>query len=386
MISYYKKVFLASLRFRFLGITSAMLGSGLLSTGLGIAGSAGKGFLGGLFGGGGSSNSNQAADIIKAQQEEEARKDNLAGNAEQKSTIPAPEPIQTKADRLGQQVGALGKDMAGDFIQQLSSKFIDSKVSSIFRPKTINPAVRGASDKAYTNARFPGVNPWELAGGGAASGGQGGAVPASINQRTQEETAETGARARQRSAHITSQAPLKSVEIQYQESPHKIRGMQAGAAGQESENVQKQALEKYANNFADYAKEIKYEDTIIKKAAGTKAMHEGAVAQERVNAETIRKINESLHSKEVLRAKTADRKVAEAWARVANILAGNDTRASATVALAGLASAIRLITPMGIFGGRFGRGGAFGRKSSIGLGGKITNWPKYGAKAGQVHH
>lgn len=203
----------------------------------------GSSFASSLFGGSSKGGGNEVSDIIRAQQEEQEREDDIAGFAAQKSTIESPGQIPTTAERLAGQLGEFGNEMAGDFVEKLSSRFIDQKISSIFAPKKVSPIVRGAQDRAYTTARFPGVNPWELAGGGAASGGQGGRAAPSIQRKTAEETARTSARAQERSATITTAPKIEEVNIKYQKLHPEIDQIKAetGLKGTQTRLVGHQA-------------------------------------------------------------------------------------------------------------------------------------------------
>jgi len=253
MLTFYKKVFLAA-QPRFSIITLAGLAAPLLS---GLA-SGGAGLVGGLFGGDGGGEKKQLeGDIIRAQLEEQARDDNLAGGGD-KSTIPQPSAVETKAERLGKQVGEMGRGFAGDFIEKLGSRFIDQKITSMFQPKPVNPAIAGARDAAYTNARFGGrVNPWEILGSSAGGGGQGGRAPQQIAQRTAAETAATGARSQERAAGITTAPRVEEVNVKYAKLPHEIAGMQQARQFQGAETVGANITNSLKRNLLSYEARLK---------------------------------------------------------------------------------------------------------------------------------
>jgi len=369
MLSIYKKVFLASQpRFSFLGITSAMLGSSLLGVGSSFVGSAGKGLLGGLFGGGGDKG-NDAADIIRAQQEEQERKDDLAGGVD-KSTVQAPTAIPTMADRLGSQVGQLGKQFAGDFIEKLGSKFIDSKITSMFAPKQISPMERGIQDRAYTQARFGGrINPWEVLGSSAGAGGQGGRGAASIQQKTARETAATGARSQERAAGITTAPKIEEVNIKYQKLHPEIRALEQGTARTGAETEKLNITNSLQRNLTSYEARLKQAQGDVAFQQKNNLVKEGELIKARLNNEIAR-----------LPETKAKAKIQSVLSEYAEALAAGKIGAP----LLGILGTI--MTLLGLRGLAKGKKG-FGRKgvtSSPHPKGKIQNWPRYGPKAGQT--
>jgi len=365
MLSYYKKVFLRWCCVRFSFFSLAGLAAPLLG---GLASGGASGLLGGLFGGGGGEKKQLEGDIIRAQLEEQAREDQLAGSGD-KSTIPQPSAVETKAERLGKQVGEMGRGFAGDFIEKLGSRFIDQKITSMFAPKPINPAIAGARDKAYTNARFPGVNPWELAGGGAASGGQGGRVPQQIAQRTAAETAAVGARSQERVAGVTTAPRVEEVNVKYAKLPHEIAGMRQAKELQGAQAVKLNITNSLQRNLTSY-------EAVLKQAQGDVAFQQkNNLVQEgkKLHAQTLNEIARLPETK-------AKAKIQGVLSEYAQALAAGKIGAP----LIGILGT--LLTLLGLRGlSRKGKTGRFGPKTSIGNPkGKIQNWPKYGPKAGQT--
>ncbi len=331
--------------------------------------------------GGGSSQQDPALDIIKAQQDEQSRQDNLAGSGD-KSTIPEPEAIPTQAQRLGQQVGKLGTEFAGDFIEKLSSRFIDSKITSMFAPKQISPMARGINDRAYTQARFGGkVNPWEVLGSSAGAGGQGGRAAPSIQQDTARETAATGARSQERAAGITTAPKIAEVAIKMEKAPHEIDQIKAhtGLAGAQAHQTMKQA---------------NWINRLSRSKVDLESAHRGQSSAEYNRIlESVNHIREQVKTEiEKTGLERANKQQQQAYARVLSPVRNSNDLANLLLALGTAGLFVTATRGVGAVGGAIKAGGSkakrfikrFAPSTSAHRPHKITNWPKYGPKAGQA--
>ncbi len=218
MISYYKKVFLALLRFSFEPTsTSALFGP--------VSG----GFTS-LFGGSGDAGSQPdffgiASDQAIARDNQshnqhltnQIRQSLAAGNTSpgspggnQSTSMPAK--IPTFLEEIVTGVKNLGGKLAGNFLNTLGNQFINQKVSQATQPNRLPAYARGIEDKQYMDARFPGTTPWEQLGSSGAGSSQGGRAVASEQRRSARDV-----------AGITSSPALQSVHLEYQRTPHEIR-------------------------------------------------------------------------------------------------------------------------------------------------------------------
>ncbi len=221
MFSYYKKVFLFPIRFGFLGAILGSVGPFLGSIGssflTGAAGAAGSSIGSSITGGSG--DDSMAAAVAEKQKEKD-----FAGREAETSL----DKVEFMGTSVARNIGEFGHQMAGDFMKQLSSKFVSNTVEGIFN-KPVDPRKQGMRQRAFTSAAFPGVNPWELSGGsaGGGSGGVGGTAAPSI-----------GARAQRQSADIAARPKLEEVSIKYQKAPHEIDVLKAhGGVLKEEESL-----------------------------------------------------------------------------------------------------------------------------------------------------
>lgn len=224
MISYYKKVFLASLRFSFLdGLLS--FGKDLFGSVLGGASDAAGGAVSGLFGGS-TSTGNKGLDIKN-------RQDDIAGGGGQNSA----KMVESISATAGRNIGQFGQKMAGELMEGITKKFVGNKIDNMFQK---SPGQLGTEQRLYNASAYPGTNPWEQMGGS----GQGQGISGVQAQRT-------SARAKRSASVDAAQAPLKNVNIEYQKMPSAIAektataGLKTGQTRDVAEDtLQKQALNK----------------------------------------------------------------------------------------------------------------------------------------------
>ncbi len=243
MISFYKKVFLALLRFSF---HEALIG-GILTGGASL--------IGNLFGGSkGSSNLDMATNAQRNLRESQ----DVAGGSGDPSSAPS---FKGMADEAGKKIGELGNKFAGQFVEELSSRFIRNKADQWFGDKPISPTQRGLSQRQYNQAAYPGVNPWEIAGGGGAASSAGGGTAVAEQQRASKREV----------ANITTAPAIKRAEIEYQTLHPKVKLLEqtarTGGATQkqiESKTVQDTALEPYADKLASDASALRFHERQIK--------------------------------------------------------------------------------------------------------------------------
>ncbi len=335
MLSYYKKVFLASLRFSFL---DKILGFGGDLLG-GFLGSAGSAAGSSLFGGGDSDNEQIAAEI-KRQKDE-------AGSAETTS-LKAQESIP---DSIATRMGKFGNKMATKFTEDLASKFVGKQVDQLINPQQ-SALRRGLEDRQYTSARYPGVNAWELAGaGGASSSGQGGRAVSEPAQRTQRQINERQITSAQKVADIQAEPKLAEVHMKYRKSgleqaqTDKAKAETAGTLEHNkwipTLNNVKANLDR-AKTFLTGTQDVAKQSEIKKIEASTKLELQKLVTE-------VQKSGIASH----------DKRIRENLKRVSNILTGTDTRAYITLGGAAAGALLRSL-PQGLIGGAlgFGKGGS----------------------------
>jgi len=233
MLSYYKKVFLFPIRFGFLGIGI----DDILSFGGDLITSAGKSFAGSaassLVGG-----STSETDPIALALQKKKELQDLAGKESETSL----DKVESMGTTVGKNIGEFGRKMAGDFMDQVSEKFVGNTVERMFN-RPVNPMKQGMRQRAFTSAAFPGVNPWELSGGsaGGGSGGVGGTAAPMI-----------GARAQRQSANVAARPKLEEVSIKYQKAPHEIGVLkgQKDVLGEKKEEIHEHTREQKALNLS----------------------------------------------------------------------------------------------------------------------------------------
>ncbi len=271
LINYYKKVFLALLRFSFLeGLFSSFLG------GVGAGGA--SGLLGGLFGGSDKSELN-ASDIIR---QIEADKDRAGGAGDTRSSIPLLESIP---ESIGKNIGDFGKNMATEFTSKLAERFVSSKVDRLISGKPKSPVELGLRDKAYTSARYPNVNPWELAGAGGAQGGaQAGQAIAKSQQDTQRDVSRIGASSARRVADIHAEPALKEVKAKYYESPR----TQAEISHVEAEKDLIVSQKGKVQLETKWIPALSKAEMLLRGSKGAQAMQQAGLIMKQIKTETNR--------------------------------------------------------------------------------------------------
>ncbi len=309
MLKYYKKVFLAPLRFSFL---DKILGFGGDLLG-GFLGSAGSAAGSSLFGGGDSDNEQIAAEI-KRQKDE-------AGSAETTS-LKAQESIP---DSIATRMGKFGDKMATKFTEDLASKFVGKQVDQLINPQK-SALRRGLEDRQYTSARYPGVNAWELAGaGGASSSGQGGRAVSEPAQRTQRQINERQITSAQKVADIQAEPKLAEVRMKYR--PYGQESEFAGKARAETEKVQAETIgQKLQNNWLPILNSIKGAVSRTEGVKNKALTHESVQRTEAIRKQIVTEIQKAGLTK-------ANKEQQQAWARVLKPIRTSEDLAQLTLAL-----------------------------------------------------
>lgn len=250
MFSYYKKVFLWPIRFCFIESLLTSVGGFLGSALTGAASGAGSAAASGLVGG--SSEDDMAAAVAERQRE----KDRAGGQGD----ISSVQQVESMSQTAGRKLGEFGHKMASDFLGQVSRKFVGNTVEGIFNPK-VDPRKQGMRQRAFTSAAFPGVNPWELAGGsaGGGSGGVGGTAAPSI-----------GARATRGAADIAAAPRLSSVKLDYEKWPHQAKLIGAETGGVEAGTELTKAREVLTKLESDWLPTMKQAQSNLETTAATK--------------------------------------------------------------------------------------------------------------------
>jgi len=273
--------------------------------------------------------------------------------------------------------GHLAK-IGGQFMNSMSTRLVNEGVNKIFSPKEKSPLRRGLDDRAYTSARYPGVNPWELSGAGGAGGaGQGGqAVPAAERENRRLIQGQEASSAK-RVADIHNEPALKKITYDYDpkgivaaqkgQIHAQTRGTDATTTGTLQQNQWRPTLNNIKANL-ERAKTFLTGTQDIKSQTEVK----------KIEAETKRQFQQLITDIQQSGIATHDKTIKANLARVSNILAGTNTRAYLTIA-GGAATALLRSLPSGFIGRALGMG-----KGGNFKGGKVTNWPKYGPKAGQT--
>lgn len=124
--------------------------------------------IAGLFGGG--NDSVDSAEAIQKVKEDAGLKSSLQG-----SVVPSNAPVEPTSIS-GQQAMTWVKDQLMDkgemLVEQVGSKAVSAGINSLFSGSSRKAAIRaGADNRAYLDAAFPELNPWEKAGSSATSMG-----------------------------------------------------------------------------------------------------------------------------------------------------------------------------------------------------------------------
>lgn len=289
---------------------SSLLG-GVLGGAASSIGQAGGNFIGGLF----NDKDGNPEDV----------RNTKAGGQGDNTSIPEPESWSHKA---GEGLRDFGVKMAGDFTTQLSSMFINDKITSMFAPSGKDMARdarrRAQADTAYTDRRYPGVSKWDLLGRGGASPGQGGSAAAA--------TAAEGAR---RVSSINQQPNLKRVELEYQKTAPQIDQIKADTAHKTGQAVNVQKINEWQS-------QLTRAQTTLAQRGSDKSMAEAGKVREETKLTVQKLVTEIQNSGIAENNKT----ISKALAEVASWLAAGKVAAPLIGGIGGLIWALKSLTGM----------------------------------------
>ena len=320
--------------------------------------SAGTSLLGGFLGGGKKSGNSKWDAVIAAQSEKE-RLENIAGGSGAKSST---EPLESMGDTVARNIGQYGNQMASEFTQKLSSRFIDSKVNNMFSGQSKserlmqNPSVRGAMDRQYTQARYPGTNVYEqMGGGGGGQPSQGGTTAPQIARKSARD-----------SAQISSTPSIKRLNIEYQDLPHRIREVKSRTAKnvEDTKFVRGPKTAQVGAQTAETKEHTKWIPTLNNIRANLERAKTFLAGTQDVQAQSnIKNIEANTKHKlqtlvtEIQRSGIAkhDETIRKNLARVSNILTGTDARAYVTLGIGAVGALLKSL-PLGAIAGAVGMG------------------------------
>ena len=358
MIGYFKKVFLVNLRFSFWDVISTPLLGGI---GSGLTG----GFTSGiskLFGG--DSGPSQNAKSVHQMRLGSNMGPQPTGQEVAKTSSPMLEPVnvtdqkETKLkEKSWQQKGIdFGLNLAEKSTTRMMEHMTDRLMSGMFEKSA---SKRAMEDWKYDRIRYPGVTPWEIAGGSPGGSSQGGQAPAEIGASASRTAAGIGAGATTDSAEITSAPLVKKVEYLTGPEADKLRS-------ERDKNVQEM------NNMAEqhpYISRLAKADEQLKEAQ--KSNNVAQANQAKQHAELIRK--QVITEVQKAGLTNASKEVQQAYANILKMPRDSNW-------IANLMLAIGVIAGSGIISGVRGIGKSIIPKKMQRVPGPKGNPPKGGVK------
>ena len=204
MISFYKKVFLASLRFQFFETLFGGLASGLsggISSGIGSLFSSSPSTQKDLY----------TARVASGMGPQPSSQEVAATSSPMLDPINVTDTKRSQMQKESWQNKAMSfaGDLAGKATSRVMEHMVDRGMSGLFEKSAKQ---RAMDDWKYDRIRYPGVTPWEINSGSSGSSGQGGQAPAEIQSSSRRLGSAMGAGATTDAAQISTSPQIKKIE------------------------------------------------------------------------------------------------------------------------------------------------------------------------------
>ncbi len=316
----------------------------------GVAGGIGGGFIDSLIFGGQSSAQGDANAQMKAKTIHTMQTSGQQPSIQKHATTSSPplEPISATLARGAKQIASQAGEATRAVAGKIGNAWLDNKIQGMFRP---DPIKQGMRDAQYAHTRYPQTNAWEHLGG-SSSPSMGGVTTAKIQ-----------AQATRGASRTSAEAPIKKADSEIQKA-------KAQTGEHKAHTIESLARTKWIPELS-----IAKADLQTSEASKNSVLYNKALAD--IN-HTQKQIATEVQKHGLTKA---NKEQQQTWARILKPVRNSDDLQKLFL---GLATLGLLATGTRGIGAVAGVATKLGRKvkNFVPTKGKITQWPKYGPKAG----